>query len=157
MKMLKGIILAVAMLVLTASSVCGADGQTITRKSSDTGDLNVLYVDWVAAAGGTKAAITVPQVNSYLFMVITKPDGVTPPAANYEIILTDESGNNLLLLAPAANPMADLSATATEEFLPFLGGVAYGGRLVDGNMTITFADVTNANAEGRITFYFISP
>jgi hypothetical protein len=135
----------------------GAESVTVTPKASNTGSLRVVYVDWVASAGGTKADVVLPQINMYLFMVATDPDGSTPPAANYGITLTDESGINVMDPLPDANPLADLSATVTEEFMPQLANVAYGYRFIDGNLTIAFADITNANAEGRITFYFVKP
>lgn len=93
----------------------------------DRGTFRIYRITWTAddADGSVPAAITASDVYGFVELVITNP-GAVAPTANYDIVITDEEGCDVL-----GGEGADRSATVSEQVFPKAGN-AYGKRPVNG-------------------------
>lgn len=143
-----------------ALPVMAADGETITSKY---GRRHIeVKVAWTAAAGGTKADVAIDitgtdyfsanshykQMDWFLKECVTDP-GATAPAANYGIAVNNADSVDLM-----DGVMADLSSTANETWYPRNSQGVAAAQWVNGEITLVFSDVTNANATGTIYLIF---
>lgn len=76
------------------------------------GVIRQLRVTWTADADGT-ATGTSAEINGFLLKAITDPDGTSPPSDNYDIVITDEHGLNVL--ADSTNDLLDRDTATTES------------------------------------------
>ena len=149
------IILLCAIFALFSASV-GA--QTATYTLAEFGDATntvALTIDWVADGTGavswdtdvtpTNARESITEYLKGMMCVraITIPDGVTPPTANYDIVVNENSGDVF------GGTLANRSATATEFSCPDVLAdatlAAFGGAIFYDTWTVS---VTNAGSGG---------
>lgn len=113
-----------------------------------------LSVAWTSSAGGAVTTVINPVYGEVLW-VATNP-GSTSPTANYDIVLTDPSGIDVL-----QGSCADRSATANEAVAPMVASSQTGSAskpapavrpTVVGPLTLS---ITNAGAskQGAFTLY----
>ncbi len=151
--------------IVPYNSAFGADGEVVTTEllgtSRNKGTL-VVKVTWTAAAGGTKANFVFRTSTSctgsmscseimdsltgqgyYLYAVRTIP-GTTAPAANYDITIIDTESVDIM-----GGKLANRSATAA-EYVTAPGSP----QPIYDDLTITWANVTNANCTGTVYLLF---
>ena len=118
-----------------------------TRYLDLPGNVDIWVLDWTAHTDGSFTnATTRWAVDGYVFMVIVNP-GATAPQAAYDITLLDSDGMDIM-----GGQLADLSATATAQFVPKIGTV-YGTRFVRGPLTLTLSGNNVNGAVGEIIIY----
>jgi hypothetical protein len=143
--------------MLFSGFVFAADTVTVTTHKKQDGAF-VVTIAWQAAAAGTKADYVFRTSNSgaeapimdalinngyYLYAVRTIP-GTTAPAANYDIDIDDSNSVDIMFSA-----LDDRSATAAEEI-----NAPNVPKIIDDDLTIQWANVTNANCTGTIKLFF---
>lgn len=114
--------------------------------------VNKQYVDWTSNSSGTATATVI--LNGVLLAVVFKPNtSTTQPTDNYDVVVTDPQGYDIL-----SGLGANLSNSATTKKCPLIAATdgttttAVPGA-VAGSHTVT---VTNAGSAktGTIVFYY---
>ncbi len=114
---------------------------------------NVYQVTWTCTAdsgdNSFPATDSKQAINGYVFYVKTIPSGATAPTDQYDIVLNDSDGIDIM-----GGELANRSDTAGEEAVPKIDAV-YGSRWVDGilEIAITGNSVASAITVVRVRFY----
>lgn len=87
-------------------------------------------------------------LRGWIFMVVTNP-GDTVPDANYDIVLNDADGLDIM-----GGTLANRSDTLTQQAFPILVGTTYGERFVDGQLTLVISNNTVVEAEILVSIYY---
>ncbi len=151
--------LTLACILLINSFAWCADGVvTTTELLGKRKGAFVVTLEWTAAAGGTKADYIFRTSNSgndawimdalidngyYCYAARTIPGG-TAPATDYDIDIDDSDGTDIFFGA-----LDDRSATAPEEV-----NAPNVAKAIDKDLTIQWANVTNANCTGTVILFF---
>jgi len=137
-----------AMLLALASSA-GAAG-TVVQTVTDDGDIRIVTMTWTGdASAGTlpSTAFSSTTMNSvrgwYLTQAITDP-GATTPTDDYDIVLNDSSGLDLM-----SGNLADRDEANTEVAFPDTIT-----RPIDTTLTFVVSNTTKASGLGVTKFYF---
>ena len=99
---------------------------------------------WVSSAGGTVTQTTTFKVSGLLRRVVTVPSATVAPTADYDVVIEDSDGLDILNAAGA-----DRHTTNTEVIAPLIS--TYGPMLV--SETALTLKVTNAGAAKAGTIY----
>jgi len=143
---MKKVFLAMVMVLFMVSVSWGAESCVQTLQAG--GSINVLQMVWTTdSSGNFTATDTAYPIEGYLMLVETDPSA-TAPTADYDIVLNDANGIDVM-----GGALGDRSATATELTMPLLNG-NYTMLPVPGTLTM---DVTNAgnSKSGTIRIYFV--
>lgn len=126
--------------VMALASLAWAAG-TVTVDETGNAVKKIVFT-WTSSAGGAADAVTVRAYDGKLIGLTTDPDGSDAPTDNYDIVITDSGGHDVLLGAGANRDTANTEHVAEAS----LGAVA--------NSTLTLA-ITNAGAtkEGVVILY----
>lgn len=108
---------------------------TVTITEQDAFSVKRIHFDWLSAAGGAADGTTTKKYNGVIWRVVWIPDaGGTAPDPNYDVVVNDDDGADILDGAGA-----DRSQTAIEQLTPILGI----GAVAQSKLTL---GVTNAGA-----------
>ena len=127
-------------------------GSADTQVHDKLGSINKLTIDWTSDdATGAVTITTDEKICGELIKVITNPSGTAAPDANYDIVITDAEGFNVLsgmvanlLNRHTANTEEVYFATAaTNTVVPVVCDI----------LTISVANAGNSK-EGRILLYW---
>lgn len=88
------------------------------------------------------------DIDGYVFLVITNPDGTTAPTDGYDITLTDSDGVDVM-----GGELADRDETNSEQAVPLIDGV-FGSRFVKGPLTITITGNLVDSAVTVVTVFY---
>jgi len=130
-------IIALALALLLPSSLWAAAG-TCTQAYALIPSSNISTITFTCIASAddqsfpstaTSTEITAAIKGMYIIEARTNPG--TAPTANYDIVLNDADGIDLM-----GGTMADRSATVSQRSIPALSTGVYGGTAVDGAITL---------------------
>lgn len=124
-----------------------AESATVTTRWR--GKLCRIRCAWQADGAGNKADVSLGAIDGRIVQIVTDP-GSTAPAASYDLTLEDEYGNDL-----AGGAIANRSATATEVVRPSDGSNPI-DRWTQGDATLTFSNLTNADCNGDVFVFYVS-
>lgn len=113
-------------------------------------------LSWTAAADGSVADIPMPLANynflqgyGYLLYAMTTNPGTTAPTDNYDIVIEDADGTDIL-----GGAGANRDASTTETVQPLINGLP-APYPMDGALTVKVSgNIVNA-ATGTITLMFV--
>ena len=149
MKRLFFIVLVLLVLIITCPAFA-ADTVTPSYFKQPNGTGFVITLIWQAAASGTKANYVIPTdiiktlyERYYLYSIITKPGG-TAPADLYDLTILDTISRDIL-----GGGGTNRSSTLIQEAFP-----STVPQMITGALTVTWANVTNANATGTLILKF---
>ena len=129
-------------------------GSAFEVEYHDMGTVKKVVIDWTSDNVTLGVAGDLKKISGLLLKAITDPDAGSAPAANYDIVLTDEEGADLL-----GNCEDDLMDrhTANTESVDFmvLGTGCTGRPCVDDIITVTVTNCGAGNNEGRIVLYWM--
>lgn len=129
-------------------------GSAMTFEYHDTGTVKKVVIDWTSDNVTLGVAGDLKKISGFLLKAITDPDAGSAPAANYDIVLTDPTGANIL-----ANVELDLlnRHTANTEVREFMiAGTGLAERpCVDDIITVTVSNCGAGNNIGRIVLYWM--
>ena len=91
---------------------------TMTFTHDKNGPINILIGDWTSTAGGAADATTTFKIIGTIRKIVTNPDGVDAPTANYDIVITDEEGVDVLGLSQ--KDVQNRHTADTEQIVPVL-------------------------------------
>ena len=147
----------IILLFLCLTSLSYAAGSVTQQLSSyDSGRLKILTFSWTADSSNAKVPGAVTSVSTtnalqgyYIYMVVTKP-GSPAPTSNYDIILNDQDGMDMM-----GGTLANRSATAVENAVPKVDttNTLYGGRFVNGNITLLVDGNLVNSAKGTVKIF----
>ena len=123
--------------------------ESVTQALQSGGEINVLQISWTTdASGNLTATDTAYPLEGYLMLVETDPDGSAAPTDNYDIVLNDANGLDVM-----GGALSDRDTANTEATMPKLNG-SYTMIPVPGTLEM---DVTNAgnSKSGVIRIYFV--
>jgi len=88
------------------------------------------------------------DIDGFVFLVVTNPDGTTAPTDAYDITLTDSDGVDVM-----GGELADRSDSNSEQAVPLIDGV-FGSRFVKGPLTITITGNSVDSAVTVVTVFY---
>jgi len=144
------LIIALALALLLPSSLWAAVG-TITQAYNKIPNSNVAVITYTCTASATdgsfpstatSTAITAAIEGMYITEVRTNP-GAGPPQDNYDIVLNDADGIDLM-----GGTLANRDTTTSERAIPALAAGIYGGTAIDGALTLV---ITGNNVNSAVT------
>lgn len=106
-------------------------------------------ISWTADTGDGSVPNTVLGIRGWVFMAVTNPDGTKVPDDNYDIVLNDVDGFDVM-----GGTLANRSSTTTQQAFPILVGTTYGMRFVDGKLTFVLSGNTDTDAAGTLAIYY---
>ena len=106
-------------------------------------------VNWTADTGDGSVPSTGCGLRGWVFMAVTNPDGTKVPDDNYDIVLNDGNGFDVM-----GGTLANRSNTTTQQAFPILVGTTYGERFVDGGLTFVLSGNTDVSAAGICDIYY---
>uniref|UniRef100_A0A6M3KTP2 Uncharacterized protein n=1 Tax=viral metagenome TaxID=1070528 RepID=A0A6M3KTP2_9ZZZZ len=153
--MLKKFLLSLfVLLVLLVPSWAGAAG-TVTQTWEAIGtDVVVLTFSWTADSGvsGVTGAVsgvtTARDVDGYVILAVTNP-GSTAPTDNYDIVLHDSDGVDVM-----GGQLANRDTANGEHTVPKIGSV-YGARWVAGVLGFHLSGNSTASATGTLKVFLL--
>jgi hypothetical protein len=157
MKTLKRLLAAGLLLALPVTVWAADNGSVCTRDWVAGTRIKVYTATWVASATATKTDTTCEDVNGYLFYVRSEPNTSTAPADGWDLTITDSAGLNVMTGVGLANPLDDLDGEDNADFTPKPTGKYYGGRMVDGDLTLSYTEIATADADGEVFLYVYVP
>ena len=134
-------------------------GATMTFAYDDVGTVKKIIIDWLSDDATADVVGTTKKISGFLLKGVTDPD-VNAPDDNYNIILTDEEGSNILL---NCNDDLLLRDTANIESVDFvIRDIAVAGQASGAGerpcasdmITVSIDSAGNAN-EGRLVLYWM--
>lgn len=147
MKQRKSIIMAILAALVVPCLIFAATGtvtQTYSPIYSSEGPTNMatLTFAWTTTSAGTASDATGATIKDqiagkYVVMAVTAPDATDYPDDNYDIVVTDENGADLM-----GGVLLNRDSANTEQATPYIGAL-YGPRPIAGAITLT---VTNAGS-----------
>ena len=121
-------------------------GTVTVTQSNKQHPIEKVVFSWTSDAGGDADGTTV-TVHGKLNRVVTNP-GAGPPTANYDIVINDEDGFDVL-----GGLGANRHTTTTEEAIPFMSGtLTEHQRVVSGTLELVVSNAGNATS-GTVTLY----
>ena len=120
----------------------------MTFTYDETGPIWKIIAVWTCDASGDAAATT-KKITGSLIKGVTDP-GAAAPTADYDIVLTDPEGINLLGLS--ADDLVDRHTTTTEEVYFYLS-TGLRDPVVADKITVTVSNAGNAK-NGEIILYY---
>lgn len=115
--------------------------------------LRKVTISWLSHTDGV-AAITIPRMRGRLIKAVTNPSA-TAPTADYDIVLTDGDGANIL--ANCDDDLTDRHTSNTEIVYFFVKNAAAAALavhpVVDGAVTVTVSAAGSGKA-GTLTLYW---
>lgn len=130
-------------------------GSSMTIQYDDRGPIRKIIADWVSDDATGAVSGTTKKITGTLLKGVTDPDGDAAPTDDYDIVVTDEEGANVL--GQCEDDLADRD-TANIEVVQFLlangapAGVAAHPVVAD-KLTIAVSNAGNAK-EGRLILYY---
>lgn len=94
---------------------------TVTTSEVLFSTVRKLTFAWTSAADGSADATTTAAFDGKLLAVTTIPSGVAAPSADYDVVLTDADGHDVLL-GSGANRSDTLTEHVAEASLGFVAG-----------------------------------
>jgi len=147
MKRRKSIIMAILAALVVPCLIFAGTGtvtQSYTPVYSSEGPTNMatLTFAWTTTSTGTASDVTASTIKDqiagkYVVMAVTSPDATDYPDDNYDIVVTDEDGADIM-----GSVLLNRDSSSTEQATPHIGAL-YGPRPVAGAITLT---VTNAGS-----------
>jgi hypothetical protein len=128
----------------------------VTFAYETTGYVKRVIVDWVSDASGD-AAGTSAKIEGTLIKAVTVPSSTAAPTDNYDIVITDDNGVNVL--ANCIDDLMNRHTTNTQEIYCLVSSLAAtdpGGAVhpvVSNPLTITIDEAGNAKA-GKLILYY---
>jgi len=134
----------------SASTIAYDDGQD--RKGQH-GHIRRIVIDWTSDDATGQVVITTGKISGELLKAVTDPDAGAAPTADYDIVITDEEGANVL--ANCYDDLVDRHTSTTQTVDFFLTGAANVGArpVVCDILTITVSNAGNSK-QGRIVLYY---
>ena len=86
----------VAALILGLSGLATAAGTVVMVEITHASARKVRFA-WTSSAGGAADATTTAAFDGKLVGLTTDPDGVAAPTDNYDVVITDANGDDVLL------------------------------------------------------------
>ena len=147
MKRRKSIIMAILAALVVPCLIFAGTGtvtQSYTPVYSSEGPTNMatLTFAWTTTSTGTASDVTASTIKDqiagkYVVMAVTSPDATDYPDDNYDIVVTDEDGADIM-----GSVLLNRDSANTEQATPKIGAL-YGPRPIAGAITLT---VTNAGS-----------
>ena len=147
MKRRKSIIMAILAALVVPCLIFAGTGtvtQSYTPVYSSEGPTNMatLTFAWTTTSTGTASDVTASTIKDqiagkYVVMAVTSPDATDYPDDNYDIVVTDENGADIM-----GDVLLNRDSANTEQATPHIGAL-YGPRPIAGAITLT---VTNAGS-----------
>jgi len=113
---------------------------TVVTTEETFGTIKKIKFAWTSSAGGAADATTVAGFSGAIERLVTVPDGTDVPTDNYDVVVNDEDGNDVLMAAGQ-----NRSSTVTQQVLASSLGVVANDKLTLG--------VTNAGNAKKGTVY----
>jgi hypothetical protein len=149
----KILLAAICVLFCATAFGVGTVTQSLSKNRADT--VAVLTFTWTADVGDasvpsttTSTAITAALQHYFLYMMETDPGG-TAPTDNYDIVVNDANGNDIL-----GGLGADRDTANTETVMPLIGGANYAPRPIDTALTLVITNNAVNSATGVVKLYF---
>src|SRR3990167_2953277 len=98
----------------------------ITFDDYTPGSLMTVTADWVSDTSGA-ASWTSERIIGRLVRIATRPDTSAVPTDNYDIVITDDLGFNVLTNVPTAGTLANRDTTGIEQVYPLINSVGSSG------------------------------
>lgn len=142
------LLMAVALL---GFATVNAQSVTQARATGDNHPIRKITLSWTSDGAGAVSA-TIANINGEILRVVTNPDGTDIPTDNYDIVLNDADGFDVLVGLAANRDTATTEAIAPGIALTNGVTISVVPFAVNGNLTLS---VTNAGAakKGVITIY----
>lgn len=121
---------------------------SMTFTYDDAAAIKKIIVAWTSAAGGGVAGTT-KKITGSLIKGVTDPDGTAVPTDDYDIVITDPEGVNVL--GNAQDDLVDRDTANTEEVYFELTTVGY--PVVCDKLTITVAAAGDTKSGQLILYY----
>ncbi len=86
------------------------------------GGIRKVLIDWTSDASDGTCVITTRKIVGQLIKAVTDP-GATAPTDNYDIVITDEEGVDVLAACVAAGRLADRDTANSEQAYFFVENV----------------------------------
>ena len=133
----------------SASTITYDDGQD---GKGQHGAIRRIVIDWTSDDATGAVTATTRKISGELLKAITNPSA-TAPTADYDIVITDAEGANVL--ANCHDDLADRHTSTTETVDFFLTGVANVGArpVVCDVLTVAITNAGNSK-QGRIVLYY---
>lgn len=145
MKTLKGLMVALALVMAMAGSIPAAEN--VTMMPVRLGSVIEFTISFETDASGNLTETTLsPGASGWIFLGIANPDDTNAPDANWNIVFKDKDGVPIFSTA-----LDDLSATDSTEAEPLLGY-----RYVSGNWTFDVTDAGADMAKGLFRIYLLT-
>ena len=103
--------------------------------------MKVVRTSWISDAGGD-ASETTPVISGRVMRVVTNPGGAAAPTDDYDVVINDVDGVDVM-----AGALADRDTADTEQVIPD-PPVA-----VDGALTVVVSNAGNAK-DGDVVIYY---
>lgn len=114
-------------------------------------DTRVLTFTCTADASAHTFPVTASDgdLDGYVFLVVTDPDGTTAPTDNYDITLTDANSVDVM-----GGELSNRDTANSEQAVPLIDAV-FGSRFVKGPLTITITNnsVDSAGIVVKVFYY----
>lgn len=130
----------------------------MTFQYDDVGTIKKIIIDWLSDDATADASFTTKKISGFLLKGVTDPDA-NAPDDNYNIILTDEEGANILLNCNADLLLRDTANVESVDFvirdLAAADACGSGERpCVSDQITVSVDSAGNAN-QGRLVLYWM--
>jgi hypothetical protein len=153
---MKKILAAILILALLIPAVAiGAGSVTVTRSTSNGGDIEIIIFSWVGDASdgsvpATSSSTAYPTTKAgYIIKVSVDPGAcATCPTDNYDVTLTDDTTGADLM----GGELANLSNTVSGDFVPKIGS-AYGSNFAPNAFTLNLSNNSVNSATGTVYVY----
>lgn len=125
---------------------------TITQPRAGAGGIKRVVFTWTSDASGNATGTTGNAIDGEIVRVVTNP-GATAPSDNYDVVITDADGVDVLGGAGANRDTAN-----SEQTIPLLettvGAATYGNRIVvDGPLSLSISNAGDSK-QGVVTVYY---
>lgn len=130
----------------------GFDGEGIQR------GLKKILVDWVSDASAGNVVITTRKIVGELIKLVTDP-GATAPTDNYDVVITDEEGVDVLAACVTTGRAADRDTANSEQVYFFVENLDASPLassvhpVVCDALTITISNAGNSKVGQLILYY----
>ena len=128
----------------------------MTFAYDDVGTVKKIVIDWLSDDATADASFDTKKISGFLLKGVTNPaDGGDQPDDNYNIILTDPEGSNILVNCNDDLLLRDDTAVETVDFI--LDGAIAGsaGRPCVSDIITVSVDTAGNALQGRLVLYWM--